>query len=218
MPLSSQPVTAIVGESLEDSGQQRLMRAAAAEFAEHGYAGASIAGIARQAGVSKSTVFHHFDSKEDLYLAVIRDAAGKFGQTLESVLVDPAQPGATLAAFQQAHLQHVRKHRQVATLVLGELQSGDEQRALALVRDVLWPNFSRLVRYLDDAAAAGLIRADVDPHTVALTLLSANVMFFQTETVLGRLPGFERAGDPAAHAEAVADLIFRGLQAKGEPQ
>jgi TetR/AcrR family transcriptional regulator len=212
MYTTEQSARARAGDQNDDGGQQRLMRAAAAEFSAHGYAGASIAAIARQAEVSKSTVFHHFESKESLYLAVIRDAAHEFGRTLETVLAQPEDPAATLAAFQCAHLDHIRSHRQVARLVLGELQNGDGERSLALVRDVLWPNFSRLVAFLDEAARAGLIRDDVDTHCVALTLLSANVVFFQTEAVLTRLPGFEMARDPRAHAEAVADLVFKGLQ------
>jgi TetR/AcrR family transcriptional regulator len=198
----------------DDSGQQRLLRAAATEFAEHGYAGTSIAGIAGRAGVSKSTVFHHFESKQSLYLAVIQAAAREFGHKLDALLSDPAQPAEGVTAFQQAHLNHIRSHPQVATLVLRELQGQDPDRSLALVRDVLWPNFNKLVRFLDDAAAAGVIRAGVDPHAVALTLLSANVMFFQTEQILKRLPGFDLANDPATFASAVSDLVLFGLEPK----
>lgn len=212
MNFSSETLQAADAGSDDESGRQRLLRAAAIEFADHGYAGASIAGIASQAGVSKSTVFHHFESKQSLYLAVIQAAAREFGQKLDAVLSEPGQPATGVAAFQRAHLNHIRSHPQVATLVLRELQGNDPERSLALVRDVLWPNFSRLVRFLNDAASAGVIRSGVDAHAVALTLLSANVMFFQTEQLLKQLPGFELARDPGAYAGAVADLVFFGLK------
>jgi AcrR family transcriptional regulator len=49
-----------------------LLAAAEAEFAEHG-PDASVADIARRAGIGKGTVFRHFPTKEDLLAAVVLD-------------------------------------------------------------------------------------------------------------------------------------------------
>ncbi len=195
----------------EQGGRERLLAAALAEFSARGFSGASIARIAAEAGVGKSTVFHHFDSKQTLYLAVIRSAAMEFSQTLSSVLADARDPQAGLAAFQRAHLAHVQRNRQVASLVLRELQEDQSERAATLVREVLAPNFSRVVTYLRDAAAAGQVRSDVPPQIVALTLMAANILFFQHRAALNHLPGFELGDDPAGFATEVADLVVRGL-------
>ncbi len=50
--------------------RQRLLWAAAEEFAERGYAAASAASIARRAGMSKATFYAHFDNKHDCMLAL----------------------------------------------------------------------------------------------------------------------------------------------------
>jgi len=47
-------------------GARRIVRAAGRLFAQHGYAGTSMAEVAEAAGVSKATVFHHFPSKRAL--------------------------------------------------------------------------------------------------------------------------------------------------------
>src|SRR6195952_1974971 len=49
-----------------------LLTAAEAEFAEHG-PDASVADIARRAGIGKGTVFRHFPTKDDLLAAVVMD-------------------------------------------------------------------------------------------------------------------------------------------------
>src|SRR5689334_5325636 len=49
-----------------------LLAAAEAEFAAHG-AEASVAEIARRAGIGKGTVFRHFPTKDDLLAAVVLD-------------------------------------------------------------------------------------------------------------------------------------------------
>lgn len=48
-----------------------LLDAAAAELAEHGYEGASIASVVERAGASKSAVYYYFEDKEDLFQTVL---------------------------------------------------------------------------------------------------------------------------------------------------
>src|SRR3954471_8702056 len=50
----------------------RILGAAAAEFAERGYAGARVDRIARRARVNKAMLYYHFGSKQSLYLALLR--------------------------------------------------------------------------------------------------------------------------------------------------
>src|SRR6202012_2164730 len=50
--------------------RERLLRAAALEFAEVGYAGASSESISRRAGMSKATFYEHFANKEECMLAL----------------------------------------------------------------------------------------------------------------------------------------------------
>ncbi len=69
-----------------------IMEAALASFAESGYHGASIGGIAEAAGVPKSLVQYHFGSKEDLWQACIAHRAAHvieaFDRFLESGSTD----------------------------------------------------------------------------------------------------------------------------------
>jgi AcrR family transcriptional regulator len=51
-------------------------------FAERGFLGSSIDDIARAAGISKALIYEHFDSKQDLYLALIGLHTGELFQRL----------------------------------------------------------------------------------------------------------------------------------------
>lgn len=77
--------------------RELLLAAAEEEFAERGI-DASIADIARRAGVAKGTVFRHFASKDELISAIV---SGHFA-ALAAVarrLLDSADPGAALLEF-----------------------------------------------------------------------------------------------------------------------
>ena len=54
--------------------RERLLRAAAAEFAARGYAGAGSESISRRAGMSKATFYEHFANKEECMLALFDQA------------------------------------------------------------------------------------------------------------------------------------------------
>ena len=49
------------------------MNAAVEEFCRSGYDAASVSDICREAGVSKGAFYHHFPSKQALFLAIMRD-------------------------------------------------------------------------------------------------------------------------------------------------
>jgi len=50
----------------------QILAAALEEFAERGYAGASMAATAARAGVTKGLIYHYFPGKAELFKAVIR--------------------------------------------------------------------------------------------------------------------------------------------------
>ena len=54
--------------------RERLLRAAALEFAEHGFAGSSSESISRRAAMSKATFYEHFANKEQCMLALYEHA------------------------------------------------------------------------------------------------------------------------------------------------
>ncbi len=63
--------------------EQQIVAAAVDEFAESGYAGASMVVIARRAGISKPLVYQYFGSKDGLYLTCLHDVAGALLERLE---------------------------------------------------------------------------------------------------------------------------------------
>jgi TetR/AcrR family transcriptional regulator, regulator of cefoperazone and chloramphenicol sensitivity len=78
-----------------DSTRIRLLKAAAAIFAEHGYQDATVRQICARAGANIALVSYHFGDKLELYTEVLRFAlqAGPGGARfdLPSVAVEPAE-------------------------------------------------------------------------------------------------------------------------------
>lgn len=56
---------------LDNSKKQKILEASLEEFSEYGYEKANTDRISRKAGVSKGLIFHHFGSKENLFIITI---------------------------------------------------------------------------------------------------------------------------------------------------
>jgi AcrR family transcriptional regulator len=64
--------------------EEQIVAVAIAEFAEQGYARASMVAIARQAGISKPLIYQYFGSKDGLYLQCLHSVAGALLSRLEA--------------------------------------------------------------------------------------------------------------------------------------
>lgn len=60
-----------MSQQRSEETRQRIMEAAANRFGSTGYAAASVDDICAEAGVSKGAFYHHFPSKQSLFLALM---------------------------------------------------------------------------------------------------------------------------------------------------
>ncbi len=215
MPPESAPAS--VAKPPSTAAADRILEVAERLFAEKGYEAASISDIARAAGVSKANVFHHFRSKEGLYMAVLRQACRHTASTLDRAasraVVDSR---AALRDFMIHQARLLFEHAQSSRLIQRELFEHASERGQRLAEEVFAEHFSRLVALVEAGQAQGRLRTDLDAALLAFLLIGANVFFFETRAVLEHLPGVGFAGDPESFSAAAFELMARGFDARDE--
>src|SRR5262249_765761 len=72
--------------------RRRRLEAAAAEIYGRGYHAASLDQVLRAAGMTKGALYHHFQSKQELALAVVREILGGHVQGFVSELAQAPDP------------------------------------------------------------------------------------------------------------------------------
>src|SRR2546421_1778913 len=75
----------------------RILDAAARVFAEEGYDRASIEQIADLAGITKPVIYHHFESKRDLYIALVEMYRGELLMFMEGRALNATSAGTRMA-------------------------------------------------------------------------------------------------------------------------
>jgi AcrR family transcriptional regulator len=112
-------------------------------FAEHGYAGVSMAELSRRAGVTKPVVYEIFGSKEGLYRACVERTAGDLAERVTSAVTATDAPIDQLRAGVAAWFAFAAEHRRAwDVLYAGEGRFADaietvRRRQAALVAGLL---------------------------------------------------------------------------------
>ena len=73
--------------------QASILHGAAAAFARSGFAATSMEDVAESCGVTKLIVYRHFDSKEELYRAILQRVFDRQAEELVGGLEHPSQSG-----------------------------------------------------------------------------------------------------------------------------
>ncbi|NEY34937.1 TetR family transcriptional regulator [Streptomyces sp. PRKS01-65] len=73
--------------------RQRLLEAAVACLAEHGWAGSTVLVVAERAGVSRGAAQHHFPTREDLFTAAVEYVAEERSLALRALFPQGAGAG-----------------------------------------------------------------------------------------------------------------------------
>src|SRR6059058_4729462 len=74
------------------SPRQRLLDGAIEYVAEHGLADVSLRTLATALGTSHRMLIHHFGSKEQLWVEIVRTVEARQRELLGEILPDAAQP------------------------------------------------------------------------------------------------------------------------------
>lgn len=87
--------------------RQAILKTATNLFLQKGFSGASTRDIAKQIGITQPALYHHFNDKEVLYLAVLNDFCAKVRQDINKMMRKPElQPEDRLYGIAKALLKH----------------------------------------------------------------------------------------------------------------
>ncbi len=156
--------------TVHDNPRDRLLVAAEARFRRFGYKRTTIEDVATEAATGKGSVYLHFESKQDVYMAVVEQSLDRFIDSAEHVLAQPGTAPDRLRAVVELTAEHYGHDELLHSSLFGEtdLVEGDVARMAAerqrrRIRDLL-------EELLSTGQAEGTVRASIDPPSVAAVL------------------------------------------------
>ena len=184
----------------EEVRRERLIAAAEHVFVEMGYGAANMDDIARRAAMSKKTIYQIFETKQELFAAVIESRRDALAAIIGGEAVDDAQrPEDVLRQFLRQIARFILAPRQAALyrLAVSESQRAPEL-ANAFYREGSTKVCSPLTEWLAMQHERGILHVP-DPTTAAKMLFHMAVAELQMRLLIGE----RREPDDTAIAERV---------------
>ena len=149
------------------STREQLLRAAARLFREQGFHGTSVAEIASAAWITKSSLYHHFPSKQALLAEILMDTVSRVTPAVEAIASADLPAAERLRAAARCHVvELIHDQDKVACFVEeGRFLAPDYRDAFVAARDRYEQSFRRI---LEDGVHSGEFR----PVNVSLASLA----------------------------------------------
>jgi len=186
-----------------DEIRERIVRAAREMFGRYGYRKTSLAEIADAARMGKSSLYHYFESKEDLFEAVLKAEINVADRRLNAAIGAETTPAAKLKAYVRTWLDLLKELSSTFEVLHNEgidhlacYHVGKERaREAELLRltAIIGEGVEQRVFHVDNVAATA--------RAVQLGLHSLDDPW-----VIGDMDGFKEDID------RLIDLLLRGLQ------
>ncbi|HJU27638.1 MAG TPA: TetR/AcrR family transcriptional regulator [Candidatus Binataceae bacterium] len=151
-----------------DNRRVQLLDAAAALFAERGFHATSMRDIAKAVDMLSGSIYYHFESKEDMLLAVYTEAATRVAERVDRAIADETDPWRRLEAASSAHLEMLINFRDYTRVMIRTLpqEVGEIGERLREIRRDYEARFRQLI---DDLP----LPPDVDRRYLRLLLFGA---------------------------------------------
>lgn len=159
------------GELRKEETRRRILDAALEVFAERGYYEAVVDEIVRVSQTSKGAFYHHFPSKQDIYLKLVDELIGRLAGRIEAAIGRERGAAAKVDAALGAVFESFASHQQLARILLVDVVG----LGRAFDRKLLAARASMagvIQRYLDEAVADGSI-PPLDTEVAAYAWLGA---------------------------------------------
>lgn len=176
------------------------MDVAAVLFAERGYHPTSVAEIVDAAAVGKGVFYWYFDSKEELFIEILKDAQISLRRKQQAAIGAEPDPVRRLELGTVASMQWYALNRHVVNLFSFAASEDAFASTMHIGQEVAVLD---AMRHVEEAIAKGSI-PDADPLIVTHAILGVTGQLVRRFVV-------ERGDDPERVAEAAISFIRSGL-------
>lgn len=195
----------------------RIFEAAIQEFSVNGLAGARTDAIARAAGVNIALLFYYFNTKEELYAAVLEGVFTEWSETVGQPLKRPGSCRAKVLGYVEAFFDFVAKSAWRPRLVQQEFMRSMRLES-PIIRQLLHRHVKPVHKGLGKILREGIAKKEfrnVDVENFIHSMGSMVTQYFSSSSAIAEISG----GDPLSAAKikarraAVLDVVSSALLA-----
>ncbi len=194
-----------------EATKNQILDAAEVEFAVTGLGAARTEAIAAQTGVTKAMIYYYFQSKEELYRAVLERCLSDALGTLDQLQLDYLPPDAALVRLLEKMLHCMSENPRIGSILSLEAIQNKGKYYPKQLGDLL---YGTIINILEQGIITGVFR-HLEPRHTAVNIVGTCAFYFTAQENLKYLwPGKRLLGKDLlqSHAQESIDLIMAGIR------
>jgi TetR/AcrR family transcriptional regulator len=167
-----------------EESRASILKAAVAEFADHGIAGARTDAIARAAHVNKALLYYYFKDKDALYAAVLDHVFSGLRALVTPVLDSKLPPRQKMLEYLGTYFDYIAANPRFPRVVQAEwMRSGGSAHMQQIAKKYFRPIFAKLADVLREGIGTGEFRA-VNPMDFLPSVVGIIIFYFGAAPVM----------------------------------
>jgi AcrR family transcriptional regulator len=156
--------------------RQEILDIAFDEFAENGLSGGNTDAIAARANITKRLIFYYFNSKEELFTAVLEMAYARMRAAEEDLHLEALAPEAAIRRLAEFTFDFHQANPEFVRLVsIENIHRGRHIGSSRRLKEMTQPSISQIAKLLERGVAGGMIRPGIDPIELHMTLNALSI-------------------------------------------
>ncbi len=195
--------------------REKILESAQSEFAHHGFDGARVDKIADLAGVNKAMIYYHFQSKENLYRAIIESHVKMIGDFWERAMIEESDPEILIRKASEYYYSMPAGTALFVPIILREVASGGETFKSAIAKVMSERNLiSKMRQMIDKGIADGKFR-NLDSKQAMISFLGMNIFYLIMAPFMNKVWEIDDVEKfRRERPKEIADLYLYGLVKK----
>lgn len=194
-----------------EATKTQILDAAEAEFAVTGLSAARTEAIAAKTGVTKAMIYYYFQSKEELYRAVLERCLTEALEIMAQLQLDCLPPDAALVRLLAQMLDCMSENPRMGSILTLEAIQNKGKYYPKQLGNIL---YGTIVEILEQGMSMGVFR-QLEPRHTAVNIVGTCAFYFTAQENLKYLwPGKRLLGKELLqrHSQESIDLIMAGVR------
>src|SRR5262245_6735919 len=184
--------------------REQLIEVATRLFAEYGYEATTTARIAQEAGVTEPILYRHFESKQELFVAIVRDVSHATMKGWNALIAGVTDPAEKIRRVCDAIPDHIRKYAEEYHVLHGALSTSRDKKVIAVMKEHYREIEEFFAKIISDGQKAGDFQKRINPRSVAWHFITTGIGYAMVSLNLGAMD--------RAMVEAIIESMLRGLK------
>jgi len=181
-----------------------IIKAAIRVFSEHGFDGAKMEYIAKEAGIGKGTIYEYFDSKDRLFEEILKFSVDEFSLGLKETMDMGKTVEEKILNCSRYNSKFLDNHLDIVNIALQIKMLSKEIRVHHMaVQAVIVEHYKEMVKV---AKAQGEFRPDLDVELATFCIIGTLDQFSKQRVFCDR-----RALTEIDH-QGIVEVVLRGLK------